>query len=371
MNRQRTVKHFSLHRIAHPAQSRGAYTELRVVSDVEAGVISLIRVEEQVLGQYVASPLWKQETVTLFVLRDLEPLISQLDQKAALPPGGSSGLQYRPIINLYDWAKPIACHIFINQGSMEKEKYWDDYEAVKALLAHEHGHPLAECETTRAARLIEITVHPSSATNLFRRVAPTEKIREWEDKIERLINVVVEKLCLYGPREIFANDVTIQTGFADTLFYLDAENVRRAAASIETRETLLGQLRGEMEAGKVLTENGVALLMSIADMKGHLDLALEISSFYRQGKQSEAEKLERPFLDHVIAHLEPEVRDAYLSLRENYIGFPTDLTPEQVALRERQLLAILDRALRTKGMALDYRVTVSHQSPSKADSEKI
>ncbi len=79
MTKPRTVKHFSLHRIAQ--------TELRVVSDVEAGVIPLIRVEEQVLTRYVANPQWQHKVVTLFVLRDLEPLISQLDQKAALPPG--------------------------------------------------------------------------------------------------------------------------------------------------------------------------------------------------------------------------------------------------------------------------------------------
>ncbi len=351
MTKPRTVKHFSLHRIAQ--------TELRVVSDVEAGVIPLIRVEEQVLTRYVANPQWQQKVVTLFVLRDLEPLISQLDQKAALPPGGLSSLHHRPIINVYDAANPTACHIFINQRDMEKENYWDDYEAVKALLAHEHGHPLAECETTRAARLVEITLHTRCAVNLFRRHAPPEKIREWQDKIEELVNGVVETLCVYGPREVFANDVAIQTGFADALFYLDTENVRRSVASIQTRRTLLEQLRGEMQAGEVLTENAVALLVSIADMKGHLDLVLEIAAFYRQEKRREADQLEGAFLKDVIAHLEPEVGGAYQALRENYVGFPTDLTPEQLVLREKRLLAILDRALRAKGLALDYRVKVN------------
>jgi hypothetical protein len=351
MIKPRTVKHFSLHRIAH--------TELRVVSDVEAGVIPLIRAEEQVLVKYVQSPQWRQQVVTLFVLRDLEPLIGQLSQKSALPPGGLSGLQYRPTLNVYDLANPIACHIFINQGAMEKEDYWDDYEAIKALLAHEHGHPLAECETTRAARHIEITVHTRDTVNLFRRGAPREKIREWQDKIERLVNVVVEKLCVYGPREVFANDVALQTGFADALFYLDAENVRKAAASIEARQTLLERLHGEMETGQVLTEHAVGLLMAMADIKGYLDLAMEMASFYRQGKQSEAEKLEGLFMRDVITHLEPEVGEAYQALRENYVGFPTDLTPQQLTLREKQLLPILDRALRVKGLALDYRVEVS------------
>ena len=364
MSTPRSIKHLSLHRIAHPAQSRRASTELRVVSDVEAGVTTLVQIEEQVLAKYVASPRWEQESVTLFVLRDLEPLISQLDQKAALPPGGLSSLQYRPTINLYDAHHPVACHIFINQGAMEKAKYWDDAEVITALLAHEHGHPLAECETTRAARRIAITVQVRTAANLFRRNAPAEKVRAWQDKIEQQVNRVVETLCLYGPREILANDVTIQTGFADALFYLDAENVRRAGASLETRGTLLAQLRAEMDTGKVLTENGVALLMSIADMQGHLDLALEITSFYRQGKQKEAGALETPFLANVIAHLEPEVGEAYQTLRENYIGLATDLTSPQLVLRERQLLAILDRALRTKGLMLDYHVQASHYSPT-------
>src|SRR3990172_5541442 len=126
MSTPRSVKHLSLHRIAPPARSRRASTELRVVSDVEAGVTTLVQIEEQVLARYVASPRWEQESVTLFVLRDLEPLISQLDQKVALPPGGLSSLQYRPTINLNDANHPVACHIFINQVAMEKAKYWDD-----------------------------------------------------------------------------------------------------------------------------------------------------------------------------------------------------------------------------------------------------
>jgi len=74
----RTVKHFSLHRIAG--------TELRVVSDIESGVIPFIQIEEEVIEKYAKSPRWQQEVITLFILRNLEPLTQQLSQAADLPP---------------------------------------------------------------------------------------------------------------------------------------------------------------------------------------------------------------------------------------------------------------------------------------------
>ena len=127
----RTVKHFSLHRINA--------TELRVISDIEVGVIPVIESEEAVIRGYAHQGHWPHREVTLFILEDLAPLVRQLRAGAELPPGGATALEHRPVVNAYDLADLTACHVFINWQAMEKEGYSDDPVAVQGLLAHEHG----------------------------------------------------------------------------------------------------------------------------------------------------------------------------------------------------------------------------------------
>ena len=160
----RTVKHFSLHRIAG--------TELRVVADVETGVLPVIQVEEAVIRGDAQQGLWPHRWVTLFVLQDLQPLVRYLTptpslppagggskgESPAFPPGGAAALDYRPVINVYDLADLTGCHVFVNQKAMLREGYWDDALAIQGLLAHEHAHPLAENETTRASRQLRFTI---------------------------------------------------------------------------------------------------------------------------------------------------------------------------------------------------------------------
>jgi hypothetical protein len=60
----RAVRHFSLHRITGTGldfnnigiEHRG--TELRVVADIEAGVLPVIQAEEVVIREYVRQPRW-------------------------------------------------------------------------------------------------------------------------------------------------------------------------------------------------------------------------------------------------------------------------------------------------------------------------
>ena len=157
----RTVKHFSLHRIVE--------TELRVVSDVEAGVLPVIQVEEAVIRDYARREVWPHRWVTLFVLQDLQPLVRQLTPSPALPlpgggnslpPGGAAALEHRPVVNVYDLADPAGCYIFVNRKAMMKEGYWDDALAIQGLLAHEHAHPLAENEATRSSRCLHMELSP-------------------------------------------------------------------------------------------------------------------------------------------------------------------------------------------------------------------
>jgi len=352
----RLLKHFSLHRIAN--------TELRVVSDVESGVIPFIEVEEEVIGKYARNPQWQQGIVTLFILKDLQPLLKHLSRAEALPPGGLAGLEYRPIVNVYDLKNPRACHVFINQKAMEKEGYWGDREAVKGLLAHEHAHPLAECETTRSSRKLRVDLSPSLRAEasplraLARRALKAEGIearfeeaKGWQDRINGLLRVLVEKLCLYAPREIFANDVAIQSDFTASLFYLDKKEMFKAGEGVRSRGILERKLQEEVPSA-------ASLLLTFGDMKGYLDLALETASFYRQGKRAEAKELEEMLFVKVMPHLEPGVAETYEGLRDGYLRFSTQASPQELAEFERSLLDILAEPLQERGLELGYRLRV-------------
>jgi hypothetical protein len=349
----RLLKHFSLRRIAG--------TELRVVSDIESGVGSLAEVEEEVIAKYAATPRWRQQVITLFVLKDLEPLVRQLSEGAAgrrsadlsaLPPGGLAILGQRPIVNVYDLENPGSCHVFINQRAMEKEGYWDDREAVKGLLAHEHAHPLSECETTRSARRLQADLSSDGVQPLLPSQAQD---KEWQTKVDRLLAVVVDKLCLYAPREVFANDVAIESNFTAPLLYLDKKNVLNAAKGVRSKEALRQRLQAEVETAS-LTPAGADLLLVIADMHGHLDLAMETASFYRQGKVTEAKELEEMLFAEVMPYLEPPVAEAYPRLRDEYVQLPQDASPEELAQLEAALLGILAAVLKQKGLTLEYNL---------------
>ncbi len=342
----RLLEHVSLHRVGG--------TELRVVSDMDSGVGPFVEVETEVIEQYAAGPLWQQETVTLFVLRDLEPLIRQLSQDAALPPGGLAGLGERPIVNVYDINNPGSCHIFVNQKSMEKEGYWGDREAERGLLAHEHAHPLSECETTRSARRLKMGISTDSLRPLFGAGAQGQ---EWPIKVDRLLEVTVDKLGLYAPREIFANDLTIESGFSGSLLHLNRKNLRNAGESVRSRGALQRSLGEEVEKGG-LTGAGAELLLTIADMKGYLDLALETAPFYRQNRVAEAQGLEETLLSQVMPFLAPPVAKAYAKLRDAYVGLPEDASPEALKQWMGSLVSMLAEVLSRKGLRLECRLSV-------------
>jgi hypothetical protein len=342
----RLPEHVSLHRIAG--------TDLRVVSDVGSGLGPFIRVEEQVIRKYAAHPRWQQETVTLFVLKDLEPLVRQLSEEAALPPGGLAALDQRPMVNVYDINNPGSCHIFVNQKVMEKEGYWGDGEAERGLLAHEHAHPLSECETTRSARRLKLDFSTDCSRPLF----PAEaQEREWPAKVNRLLEVLVDKLCLYAPREVFANGLTIQSSFSSSLLHLNRKNLRNAADSLRSRGDLQRMLQQEVENAS-LTPSGADLLLTIADMKGYLDLAMETAPFYRRRRTGEAQELEGLLFAQVLPRLEPLVAEAYPRLREAYVELPEDASPEALVPWEEALISILAEVLNEKGLRLECRLSV-------------
>lgn len=340
-----TIRHFALHRIGD--------LELRVISDIESGVIGISEAEEAVLRRYVAVAGWPHRVVSLFVLSDLSPLQRQLVATAtapAVPPGGVEGLGLRPVVNLYDLADLAACNIFVNQTAMVKEGYWGDRLAETALLAHEHAHPLAENGTTHATRQITVTVQP-----IFDR-RPLDSANEaaWQEKLRRLLQLQVDKLCLYAPREVFTNDIVLREGFGDALYYLDLQNVNNAAHGVQARPALVANLTAE----DALTDAGRAVFLAVADLKAYLDLALEIASFHRLGRAAQARSLEEVLEATVFPALVPETAPAYRSLVERYQALTPDMPPEALAGFARQVVTVLADALTPYGVDLGASIQV-------------
>lgn len=346
---RRIVKHFSLHRIAG--------TELRVVADVEEGVLALVQVEEAVIRSYMARELWPHTSVTLFILQDLQPLIRQLRPGASLPPGGPPALDYRPVLNVYDLASPAECHVFVNQQAMAKEGYWGDALAIQGLLAHEHAHPLAENETTRASRqmALDVSVAPGAAVAGGQEPARRLWTADRQAKVQRLLAVLADKLCCYGPREVFANELTITSGFGDALLHLNRLNMANAVRGVAGREELRRQLQQEVSGGS-LTPAGAEALLLIGDLRGYLDLALETAPFYRAGQEGDARGLEIILEEEIFPHLEPAVAGTYAALRDRYISLRADLSPAEMVAWGDEVLSILTQPLSERGLKLSYHL---------------
>ena len=347
----RTVKHFSLHRIAG--------TELRVVADVEAGVLPLIEVEEAVIRGYTEQGRWPHRAVTLFILQNLQPLVRQLRPGAALPPGGASALEHRPVLNAYDLADLAECHVFVNQHVMEKEDYWEDALAIRGLLAHEHAHPAAENGTTRASRSLRLHLSveglrapaaPQPAADAEQQASPDR-----HKKVRALLALLGEKLCLYAPRELFANEVTIRSGFAEALLHLDRRTMTNAARSVAGRVELRRQLQQQVSEG-TLTAGEADVLLLIGDLRGYLDLAIEVAPFRRAGRDGHARELQGLVESNVLRHLSPEVPEAYHALMGQYMDLRAEMTAAELLRWSDAVVNILVGALASKGATLQYQL---------------
>jgi len=346
----RLVKHFDLHQVLG--------TELRVVSDVEDGVLDMIQAEDAVVRGYMALGLWRHTWVDLFVLQDLQSLAGQLGEAGGLPPGGSQALDMRPVVNAYDLADLSGCHVFVNQKVMLREGYWGDAAATRALLAHEHSHPLSENETTRASRALRLKMTRLETSALASATSASgERQSVIESRLVALVAVLAEKLCCYAPREIFANDLTIVSGFADDLHYLDRNVMATAAKGVLARVDLVKHLQGEVDQGRLPADEGARLLL-VGDLKGYVDLALETAPFYRMGRADEARQLETVLFENIFPRLDPQIEEVYRELRSLYVELTPDLSVAALASWGERVLELLAGALREQGMepgfSLDY-----------------
>ena len=335
------VKHFSLHRING--------TELQVIADVESGVLSVINVEEEVIRGYIDEGIWPHDQVMLFILQDMQPLVRQLQSIAELPPGGEQVLQQRPIVNLYDLADRAGCQVFVNCEAMAREGYWQDATMTRALLAHEHAHPLAECDTTAASRGLRLELLAESLQDVLG--AESRYV-----EVCRVLGSLGHKLCLDAPREVLTNDLTIRSGFADALLSLDRHNVANAKSSLVGREQVADGVRRGVDTGELSRQAADALLM-VGDMQGYLDLAMETAPFYRAGRESPARDLEKTLEEDVFSRLRPGIGVAYAGLRDQYIALQADLSVAALTKWCEGVLGILANALADEGLKVEYRVS--------------
>ncbi len=410
----RSINHFSLHRINS--------TELRVVSDVAEGVLPVIQAEESVVRKYTQRTGWPHRWITLFVLEDLQPLLRQLRQGArpaslAFAPSENrdyhapcwnrdydarqnlstadiAALSERPVVNVYDLADLSTCNIFVNRREMMTQHYWEDAQAMRGLMAHEHAHPLAENEITRASRQIHFqvldgrvttpqpppapvlfggaetgTTSPPPAPVLFggAETGTTSETGNRLSKIPRVLDLLGEKLSLLAPREILTNEMTIQSSFSEDLLHLNLCNMDNAGASIAGRTALAQHLQQEVAQGD-LTEQETGLLLLVGDLNGFLPLALEIAPFYRAGKPDEARALEQILETRVFPFLDPLAVKCYMDLRDHSIALSAPSAPSagnlplsEMVAWSNTVLQILCQALMVKDYSLQYEMGLSER----------
>lgn len=384
----RTIKHLSLHRIAG--------TELRVLADVDNGVLPVIEVEEMVIRRYVKKEDWPHRWVSLFILEDLQPLIRQLRlgvQPSSVSPTGPAlgnlakfairpvkghsqhsenllSLANRAVVNIYDLADLSGCNVFANRQVLLTQNYWGDPLALQGLLAHEHAHPLSENPTTQSSRQLSLEIllagdqwQKTAEKGGGPSIEPQPAKVDYRERIPRLLTSLAHKLCLSAPREIFSNVTTIQNGFAEALLHLNRHNLENAARSVQGRRNLIHQLQRETNRGN-LSPIVAGWLLLIGDMSGYLDLALELAPFYRSQRTNDGQVLESMLRATVFPHLDPLVPPAFTALRDRYIALAEDLDFKELLRWSQAVLDILVRVLAEKGLESNYRL-----SPMTARSE--
>ncbi len=294
------------------------------------------------------------------------------------------------MVNVYDLADLSTCNIFVNRREMMTQHYWEDAQAMRGLMAHEHAHPLAENEITRASRQIHFQVldgrvttpqprapcrnrdyHAETGTTSPRAsTGTTSETGNRLSKIPRVLDLLGEKLSLLAPREILTNEMTIQSSFSEDLLHLNLCNMDNAGASIAGRTALAQHLQQEVAQGD-LTEQETGLLLLVGDLNGFLPLALEIAPFYRAGKPDEARALEQILETRVFPFLDPLAVKCYMDLRDHYIALSAPSAPSapsagnlplsEMVAWSNTVLQILCQALMVKDYSLQYEMGLSER----------
>ncbi|MBS1165406.1 MAG: hypothetical protein H6R00_1431 [Proteobacteria bacterium] len=278
--------------------------EVRVVTNCACDISTVVEAEERVVRKLTDRGLWPHETVTLFVLDDLTPLVGQLKAMGRLVEETLVVLPQRPMVNLYDPRHVMECFVFVNRRIMQAEGYWSDGLATEGLLAHEHAHPLSEAPATAAARTLTITADGPAA------LAP-------------LAAQLGQTLAAGAVTELLANAFCLTHGFVEALVHLDRLTLRRAVANLSQRAELAHRVAAAVAAGTLLADEASSLLL-LADAQIGLPFALEVVPFLRAGRVAEAAELEHLLTGQLLAAMAPEIAGVYDKLRAAF----AELRPE-------------------------------------------
>lgn len=329
-----------LNAIEHFSRTRVGNTTLQVMSDRQRDLDRLIEEEEAVIESYVRLGTWPHRSVNLFVLDDLLPLVAQIKGAAASSSIIADDIDRRPMVIIYDAALRTECTIFVNRGVLERDGAWRDRGSLRALLAHEHAHPLAENKAVRAARALAVEVDGSGTA--------------WTT-VQPIVHLLADRLCLHAVQEVFANEIAITAGFADVLFRLDREIVEKACAGVRQRPLLVAGLDRQVADGTLNADQAAALLL-VGDLQAHLLFALETAPFARAGRLSEVAALEARLDEAVWPDVDPAAHDLYVMLRDHYCRLKPDVSAAAVERWAREALAWLSDVLGQRRLAVRLNV---------------
>jgi hypothetical protein len=338
------VRHVSLHRVAN--------TELRVISDIERGVLPIIETEETVIEAYIHYGVWQHQWVSLFLLQNLEPLAAQLKERGDTPADVGAALGDRPAVTLYDLADLSGCHLFVSERVVRRASYWDDMQAMYGLLAHEHAHPLSENDATRHSRRLrtEVTWEAGDSVQL----TETEP-KTMTTSVLGLIETLMHRLCINAPRELFANELTIRSGFGQELLHLDRRNLANAASSVRGRNMVQDGLRQQVSHSR-LVEGMVESLLLLGDMHSYLDHTFEIAAFYRADSRDEGQELETVLRQDVLADLDAQIATVFTSLLGAYLELVPEMTADEIRQWSNGVASLLVGNLNRRGLPIRCRI---------------
>lgn len=335
--------------IEHFSRCRVDDTTLQVIADTRRDLDRLIKEERSVIRHYTRFGNWPHKRVNLFVLDDLKPLVSQIKSATAVSSVVADDIDHRPMVNVYDAADLAECAVFVNRSALKRDGVWSDDLALRAMLAHEHGHPLTENETVHAARAlaVELELHPQAS----------------KAKIGPILLLLADRLSVHAPQEVFANEIAIKAGFADALFHLDNGVIDKARQGVGRRPSLVKSLEQQVLERK-LSADQVAALLLVGDLQAHLAFALETAPFRRAGRRQQADALEAAWNESVLVHVDPVARALYGKLRDHYLELRDDLTAAETEDWCSMALGFLRKALQER--RLEVELTLVRRDCGKA-----
>lgn len=333
------IEHFSRYRVEN--------TTLQVMADLQRDLDRLIHEEQSVIRHYVRLGNWPHKQVNMFVLENLQPLVAQIKGATELSSVIANDIDRRPMVNVYDAADLTECAVFVNRGALERDGVWHDDVALRALLAHEHGHPLAENETVRVAREFSVEVVVESQAS--------------KAAVGPVLHLLADRLCVHAPQEVFANEIAIRASFGHALFHLDRGVIAKAKLGVSKRPSLAQSLEQQVLQRKLSADQAAALLL-VGDLQAHLPFALETAPFLRAERRQEAEALEAALIEGVLSHLDPAARPLYEKFRDHYLKLRTDLTSAEMKAWSSEALGFLAGALQQRNLRVRFEMVRARSS---------